>query len=120
MPSRRFLFKRAVTILLLPVLQVVHSGRIFSQPPGSSALHLPLVFEPNRGQAKEGTLFIAHTADGMVELQPDGVMIDQRTTDGSQSFALKFHGSREAKVEEVAGRDGSSNYYFGGAVAKRI
>ena len=30
MPSRRFLLKRAVNILLLPVLQVVHPGPIFS------------------------------------------------------------------------------------------
>jgi hypothetical protein len=120
MPSRRFLFKRAVKVLLLPVLQVALPGQIFSQPPGISAPHLPVVFEPNRGQAEKGTLFIAHTADGTVELQPDGVMIDQVTSDGAQSFVLKFHGSREAKVEEEKGKDGSSNYYFGGAVSRKI
>jgi hypothetical protein len=82
--------------------------------------HLPVVFEPNRGQAEDGTLFIAHTADGIVELQPNGVMIDQRTSDGSESFVLRFHGSLGAKVEEEKGGDGSSNYYFGGAVPRKI
>src|SRR5579859_1946736 len=122
MPSRRLLFKRAVNVVLLlfPVLQVIHPGPIFSQPAGGTAPHFPVVFEPNRGQASDQTLFVAHTADGTVELQPDGVMIDQHTSDGAQSFVLRFHGSREALVEEEKGKDGSSNYYFGGAVARRL
>jgi centrosomal CEP192-like protein/ASPM-SPD-2-Hydin domain-containing protein len=120
MPSRCSLFRTAVNVLLLPVLQVVHPGPIFSQPSGSSAPHLPVVFEPNRGQAEQRTLFIAHTADGTVGLQPDGVLIHQRTSDGGQSFVLKFHGSREAKIEEERGGDGTSNHYFGGAVPRKI
>jgi len=118
MPSRRSLFKRAV--LLLPLFQVVHPGPIVSQPPGSSSPHLPVVFEPNRGQADGGTLFVAHTADGTVELRQDGVTINQLTSDDAESFVLRFAGSHEAKVEEEKGKDGSSNYYFGGAVPRKL
>ena len=98
MPSRRSLLKRAV--LLFPVLQILLPGQILSQAPGSHP-HLPVVFEPNRGQADAETLFVAHTADGTVELRPDGVMIDQFASDGAERFALGFSGAHAAKVVEV-------------------
>ncbi len=91
---------------------------------------LPLVFEPNRGQADPRVRFLARGAGYQVMLMPEGAAIHLQgaaaTADGpadaaSTTVSLSFPGTRPASAlagEAPAG--GTSSYFRGGPARGRI
>ena len=81
---------------------------------------LPLAFEPNQGQTTVSAPFLVRERDGVVYLQPEGLLfkLPYRDSETSKIFAdtvsLRFQGANENA--RMAGREilaGKSNYLIG-------
>jgi hypothetical protein len=81
----------------------------------ASAEHLPglpVVFEPNRGQAPPMAHDIARTADGEVLLMPAGLQFIKVGRDRA-SFHMRWSGSEVPDIREESATGGVANYYHG-------
>lgn len=116
LPFKRILFALAlfVTFALYPSL-----GRSES-PRKTTRATLPVLFEPNRGQAPSWARYIARTLEGEVSLASDRIEITQPGAAGGQNFELRFNGANPRAFHEEASKDGSANYYFGGQNMRSI
>lgn len=77
---------------------------------------LPLVFEPNQGQAAEPTRFISHASGYDVQVMDTGIVVVGRATgdENRPKIVLQLLGGQEPK--DIGGRDpmpGRTNYYVG-------
>jgi hypothetical protein len=105
--------------LVLSTLLLLAAGRspAFSAPqslpPGAIAHALPVVFEPNHGQAPQDVLYQARTEMGKMLLTADGLtMIDFR--DGKpRELKLRFPGSTSSLCRGESPTGGRANYYTG-------
>jgi len=87
--------------------------------PQVQALSLPLRFEPNRGQAADGSQFIARTGEHEFHFSPTGAVVEaQRTRDSAstgqnQPFALTLEGAnRGVAITPSHQLVARSNYYL--------
>lgn len=84
---------------------------------------LPVVFEPNLGQAPVAARFLARTSDGETLLTGNGVEIMQHRESNSQNFYLSFVGANPAASPSAISEDatgGVANYYTGQDKSKWI
>ncbi len=113
--------KRVFSALLLVVAVSFYPRLLVSQGADeSSRIAMPVVFEPNRGQAPSWARYIARTVEGVVILASDRIEITPSGASGSQNFELRFEGANPQVFQEEASGDGTANYYFGGQSLRRI
>lgn len=107
------------------VLSVVTSI-VFAQQPSAGpdqpdTSHLPLVFEPNTGQAPADIDFVAHgpypvflRADSAVVVVPDNISSKLESVKPASTVSLQLVGSNKAAQPECLDQlPGRSNYYIG-------
>ncbi len=104
------------------------SGSLFSDLPATSAKsdarsllsHLPLIFEPNQGQASSGVKFVARGAGYSLYLDPTSAVLATRGSHSTkdqpvvEAIRMTLVGANPAAA--VAGSDplpGKSNYFIG-------
>ena len=113
--------KRVLSALLLVLAVIFYPHLLLSQGAGqTSRTAMPLVFEPNRGQAPSWARYIARTVEGLVTLASDRIEITPSGVSGSENFEVRFEGAQPQDFQEEASGDGTANYYFGGQSLRRI
>jgi hypothetical protein len=82
---------------------------------------LPLSFEPNRGQAGAGTLYLARGNGYLLSLEPSGSRIMLRHKDKSAEISSKLLGSsKSSRLEALDPLPGHSSYFRGQDHAKWV
>ncbi len=93
------------TFLLLAIMNSVLPAAI------KDIRHLPVYFEPNRGQVDSAVKFVARTPGHTVFLTASGAVL---STKGHAPIRMQFHGaSKRGKAEGVDRVPAVSNYFAG-------
>jgi hypothetical protein len=102
---------------LLPVLAVgltLLSPSFAKVPPLGAYEKLPLSFEPNRGQAGAGTLYLARGNGYLLSLEASSSKITLRHKDKSAQISSRLVGSSKSpRLEALDPLPGHSNYFRG-------
>lgn len=122
--SRRFAQKDLAQVLTsqVPASPIPASSRIslHSKPDARAILgQLPLIFEPNQGQASPSVKFLSHGAGYGLFLDPTGAVLSMQTAHSSraghseQFVRMKLVGSNQAAMAGTDPLPGKSNYILG-------
>lgn len=76
-----------------------------------SSVRLPLVFEPNHGQAPADVQFLTRTPQGTVQLRADGATL--HAPGGHERVAMRFNGARRLNFSGQSRLRSTSNYLRG-------
>jgi PKD repeat protein len=68
-------------------------------------------FEPNRGQAPEGVLFVGTTPQGLILLERDGIIVPVQ--DQGAPLHIHFPAATTRQVVGAGAQEGVGHYYFG-------
>ncbi len=121
MSSRHSFQKASAPASASPLSPVLTGSKAHSRPDARALLsHLPLIFEPNQGQASSGVNFVARGAGYSLYLDPAGAVLATQSSHSPKSSAaveavrMALVGANPAA--EVVGSDplpGKSNYFIG-------
>jgi hypothetical protein len=81
--------------------------------------NLPVVFEPNLGQASPWIRYVARSRAGQIALGSDRIEIARSQAKGDR-LALCFVGAKATEFRPEDAKRGFANYYFGGKSLRRI
>jgi hypothetical protein len=124
--SHRFSQKASAQVPLSPVPSIFGRSSSSSKPDAQAILsQLPLIFEPNQGQADSGVKFVSRGPGYSLYLDPSGATLAMQTAEPAlpgqigvrrtvQSVRMTLAGANP--VADVAGNDplpGRSNYFIG-------
>lgn len=107
--------------LLLVVTSIVSAQQLSAGPAEPGIGHLPLVFEPNAGQAPVDAAFVVRAlypvflrADRVVLVVPNNISSKDESGKQASTVSLQLVGSnRDAQPEGLDQLPGRSNYYIG-------
>jgi hypothetical protein len=82
--------------------------------------NLPVVFEPNLGQASPWIRYVARSREGEIALGSDRIEIARSQAEMGEHLELSFVGANAAEFQPEDTKGGFANYYFGGKNPRRV